>query len=200
MIGQTSGFTDGGDLSGLRIPLMPGQNTHDQIHLAEAQNIALAYQKYFGRKTISRRTAPFDLYWVKNLHHEMFKDVWNWAGQFRTYNLNIGVDAYRISSDLSTLLDDLYFWNEHDTYPLLERAVRLHHRSVLIHPFKNGNGRWARTMTNIYLKQQKHGMVIWPDTIEKSSPIRDHYLATLRAVDQGDLEPFRDLHFEHSGH
>ena len=196
MIGQTSGITDGGDLSGLRLVLIPNEDTHDQIHLAEAQNMARAYQKYFGRKTVSHRTAPFDLRWVKKLHQEMFGTVWDWAGQFRTSNLNIGVEAYRISSDLSTLLDDLSFWEEHDTYPTLERAVHLHHRSVLIHPFQNGNGRWARTLANIYLKQQKHAMVIWPDTIEKSSLIRTRYLNALKEADRGNLDPFRLLHTE----
>jgi Fic-DOC domain mobile mystery protein B len=199
MIGQTSGVTDGGDLSGLRITLMPGVDTYDQIHLAEAHNMTVAYQKYFVRKTISRRTAPFDLYWTKKLHHEMFGRVWDWAGQFRTSNLNIGVPCYRVASDLSTLLDDLSFWEKNETYAAFERAVRLHHRSVLIHPFYNGNGRWARAMTNIYLKQQNHPMIIWPDTVEKQSPIRGEYLATLKTADNGDLGPFLALHRRYYG-
>ncbi|MBI4208502.1 MAG: Fic family protein [Deltaproteobacteria bacterium] len=34
-----------------------------------------------------------------------------------------------------------------------ELSARLHHRLVWIHPFENGNGRWARLIMNIHLKK-----------------------------------------------
>jgi Fic family protein len=49
---------------------------------------------------------------------------------------------------LQTLLEDLVFWEARGD-ALLEQSVRLHHRAVWIHPFLNGNGRWARMLANI---------------------------------------------------
>jgi len=34
----------------------------------------------------------------------MFGDVWSWAGTFRTRRTNVGVDPYRISTELENLL------------------------------------------------------------------------------------------------
>lgn len=56
---------------------------------------------------------------------------------------------------------------------VVERAARLHHRAVEIHPFVNGNGRWARTLSNIYLVNQRSPYVAWPEgVIGDASEIR----------------------------
>ena len=70
---------------------------------------------------------------------------------------------------------------------LLEQAVRLHHRAVRIHPFPNGNGRWARMLANIWLKRHGQPITAWPEeTIGTRSVVRDEYLAAIRAADEGD--------------
>ena len=71
----------------------------------------------------------------------------------RTAELNIGVPPHRIDVDLKNLMDDLAFWRESGEMDLIEQVARLHHRSVAIHPFLNGNGRWSRLLANIFLKQ-----------------------------------------------
>ena len=65
------------------------------------------------------------------------------------------------------------------TYETLELAVRIHFRAVHIHPFPNGNGRWSRLLGNIFLKQNDHPLVKWPEEtigVEKSIA-RDAYIA-----------------------
>lgn len=54
-------------------------------------------------------------------------------------------------------------------------------RGVAIHPFLNGNGRWARMLANIWLKRNGHPITEWPEaTISFKSVIRDEYLAAIR--------------------
>ena len=60
---------------------------------------------------------------VNALHQRMFGRVWNWAGRFRKSGKNIGVDAYRIPSELKLLCDDCNFWLEHAVYPTDEIAA-----------------------------------------------------------------------------
>jgi Fic family protein len=82
-----------------------------------------------------------------------------------------------------------------DTYDLIERAARLHHRAVQIHPFQNGNGRWSRMLANIMLKQDGSEPTLWPEqTVGTASVIRDEYLAAIRAADNHDYETLIRLH------
>ena len=64
-------------------------------------------------------------------------------------------------------------------------------------PFANGNGRWARLLTNIYTKQTTGLVTMWPEaTIGATSVLRDRYLEALKAADAGDLAPLVGLHRE----
>ncbi len=170
------------DVSGLK---RKGINTRTELNRAEAENIRKTVVKYLAAKP-SRRTAPFTLSWAKRLHKQMFGDVWKWAGEFRQENLNLGCDWHQVQMQLQVPLDDLVFWEARGD-ALLEQAVRLHHRAVGIHPFPNGNGRWARMLANIWLKRHGHAITEWPEeTIGSMSVIRDEYLTAIRASDEGD--------------
>ena len=168
--------------------------TRKQLNGVEAENIRKAVLKYLARKP-SRRAAPFDLAWCLKLHKQMFGEVWRWAGEQRQVELNIGAPQHQILVSLQSLLDDLRYWRDHPGMELIEQAARLHHRSVAVHPFLNGNGRWARLLANIWLKQNGGAPVLWPEsTIGDASAIRDEYLAAIRAADRGDYRPIIELH------
>ena len=71
----------------------------------------------------------------------------------------------------------------------------LHHRSVSIHPFPNGNGRWSRMLANIWLRLNRQPYTLWPEgTVGEASVLRAAYLAALRAADAGDYDPLHELH------
>jgi Fic-DOC domain mobile mystery protein B len=178
------------DLSGLRLKTI---GTRRELNRAEAKNIRKATVRYLAVKPTDR-AAPFTLSWARRLHKQMFGDVWKWAGEFRKENVNLGCDWHQIQSQLQGLLDDLFYWKQHGV-PVLDQAVRLHHRAVQIHPFPNGNGRWARMLGNIWLKRHGHPITTWPEgTIGETSVVRDEYLAAIRAADAGDEKPLLELH------
>ena len=78
--------------------------------------------------------------------------------------------------------------------PLAEQAARLHHRAVSIHPFLNGNGRWSRLLSNIWLAQHDEPVVLWPETtIGAVSIIREEYLSAIRTADDGDYAPLLEM-------
>jgi Fic family protein len=81
---------------------------------------------------------------------------------------------------------------------LLEQAAQLHYRAVWIHPFANGNGRWARLLANIWLRRHREPLIRWPEAgIGQESPIRSDYLTALKAADDGDFGPLLALHLQH---
>lgn len=178
------------DISGLRNKDI---STRSQLNAAEAENILKATLKYLAGRP-SRRAAPFSVPWMLKLHREMFGDVWKWAGEIRSCELNIGVPFYQVRQDLLVLAEDLATWRQFD-HDLVEQAVRLHYRAVCIHPFLNGNGRWARMLANILLKQNRSPIVEWPETVIGSeSTVRKEYIAAIKDADRGDEEPLIALH------
>ena len=109
--------------------LIPSYITlRSELNEAEQANILEAEEWAFARKR-----DLLDEKFFNNLHKRMYGNVWRWAGRYRTSGKNIGVDAYRIPTELRQLLDDCRYWIENGTYEPDEIAVRFHHRIVSIH-------------------------------------------------------------------
>ncbi|MCU0452419.1 MAG: mobile mystery protein B [Bacteroidetes bacterium] len=128
---------------------------------------------------------------VQALHRRMFGEVWEWAGQFRRTNKNLGSDVNEIRPSLRLLLDDARYWAEHRGYPPDEIAVRFSHRIVSVRPFPNGNGRHSRLIADILVE---HGYERPPFSWGRASLVsvgdaRTAYLRALRAADDQDYGP-----------
>lgn len=178
------------NISGLRDRSI---TTRGALNAAEAENIRTAVIKYLAARP-SKRSAPFDLDWIRRLHAEMFGGVWEWAGRFRECELTLGSPAYRVSVGLQILLDDLRAWSEFGMGEV-EQATRLHHRAVQIHPFRNGNDRWSSMHGNTWLRMRDGRIVVWPEsTMGTATVVRHEYLEALRAADTGDYAPLIELH------
>ena len=93
-----------------RADLIPTHITlRSELNQVEQAGIDEAYVWAFSRK---RDVLSEDF--LRQLHKRMFKDVWKWAGTFRTSPRNIGVGSWQISTELRTLIDNVKFWIEHD--------------------------------------------------------------------------------------
>ena len=80
------------------------------------------------------------------------------------------------------------------------RLARLHHASVRIHPFQNGNGRWARLLANIWLRRHGEAPIEWPEaTIGSVSAIRNEYLMAVREADRGEYGRLIAMHVRLGG-
>lgn len=139
-------------------------NEAEQANILEAENWAS-----------KRRHDVLELDSLNALHKHMFGNVWKWAGTFRRSNKNIGVDAYRIPTELRQLLDDCVFWIENATYESDEIATRFHHRLVQVHCYPNGNGRHARLAADLLLETLGRPRFSWgitiPDTWHASTSV-----------------------------
>jgi Fic-DOC domain mobile mystery protein B len=157
-----------------------------ELNAAEQENILEAEIWAFQHKHKDILTEAF----IRKLHKRMFGDVWRWAGKFRRTAKNIGIDAWQIAGELRLLLDDTRYWIDHQTYAPDEIAARFHHKLVWIHPFPNGNGRLARMMTDLLLKQMGHPRFTWGRlNLVELSETRNAYVSALKAADQGNLAP-----------
>ena len=178
------------DISGLKIINI---STRAELDEVEADNILDAYLKY----TISPENLKgikFDTLFLQQLHRDMFGNVWSWAGDFRTTQTSIGIEAVNIRQALYQLMDDLTFWES--TWDYQDTATRLHYNLVKIHPFPNGNGRCGRLFTDLWLLSQEHDMLEWgSSSIDDENESRRAYIDALRAVDGGDYERLKRFMF-----
>ena len=173
-----------------REQLIPSYITlRSELNEAEQANILEAEEWAFARKR-----DVLDERFLKTLHKRMFGRVWRWAGQFRQSERNIGVDAYRISTDLRQLIDDCRYWIENGTFDPDEIATRFHHRLVSIHPFPNGNGRHARLAADLLLTALGRPRFSWGRVnLVDPGETRQAYVAALRAADNHDYGPLLDF-------
>jgi Fic-DOC domain mobile mystery protein B len=89
-----------------------------------------------------------------------------------------------------TLVGDVRYWIENNTYSLDEIAVRLHHRLVLIHPFANGNGRHARLIADVIVMKHGRPAFTWgAASLVKEGEAREKYLQAIRTADNGEIQP-----------
>ena len=163
--------------------------TRGELNELEGENIIA------GLTWLDRRPKSFDVLTdaaVREVHKRLFGEVWEWAGVYRLTEKNIGVSVWQISTQLRTCLDDARYWRDDKSMGTLEAAARLHHRLVWIHPFANGNGRWARIVADAYLARIDRNIFLdWSGggTLNADSAHRSAYIAALRAADQHDFGP-----------
>jgi len=163
--------------------------TRSELNEAEQINISDADRWAFARK----RDVLDDAF-LRGLHRRMLGKVWRWAGSFRQTARNIGVEAYRIDTELRALLDDTRYWIENGTYPPDEIAVRFHHKLVWIHPFPNGNGRHARIAADLLAIRLGQPRFTWGSAnLIAPAEARRRYVAALRAADGHDISPLLDF-------
>jgi Fic-DOC domain mobile mystery protein B len=156
-----------------------------ELNEAEQENIfrAQAWALARLRNLLSEK-------FIKDLHRQMLRDVWRWAGKFRTSERNIGIAHWEIPMALRQLLDDTRAWIELGTYPPDEIAVRFHHRLVQIHAFPNGNGRHARLIADLLAIHLGRKRFSWGrEGLRDAGAMRQRYIAALQSADNHDFNP-----------
>lgn len=164
--------------------------TQEQLNEWEQKNILEGERWAFERKHGNVLSTKF----ACTLHERMFGETWNWAGQIRTSEKNIGIDPAEIRPALHELFENVKAQIAHKSYSIDEIAARFAHKFVWIHPFANGNGRASRTMTDLLLLANGAEQFDWgaADLISVGDA-RHRYLTALRAADQHDYSQLLTL-------
>ncbi len=154
------------------------------LNEAEQANIVSGAAWAYRRAKSDILSEPF----IRALHKRMFGEIWSWAGTYRHTERNIGIEPHRIAAELANTLDDVRYWVDHETYPVDEIAVRLHHRLVVVHPFPNGNGRHTRLMADLLISKLGGTPFTWGGaSLSDISVVRKNYIAALIAADGHDI-------------
>lgn len=161
--------------------------TQEELNAWESENILQA--ELWASKLKKRDIVSVDF--IKDLHKKMFDKTWKWAGTFRTTDKNIGVPWAKVGVKLRNLCDDVKYWINHQTYSPDEIAIRFHHLLVKIHPFSNGNGRCARLLADLLIKNLGEKTFSWGShkNLTEQGDMRAEYIKSLKAADNENYKP-----------
>jgi cell filamentation protein len=169
-----------------------GLTTQEEINEAEAEGVVKAEFFITGLETDTKITSSL----VKKIHKKTFGHLYDWAGKWRTSTPTVGAYIPPEPKDLPNLMyqfeDELSYKlstikSEDDLVDILAYA---HHRFVYIHPFTNGNGRTARLLTDLIAILNGYEFI---KLYYREGKEREIYIKAIRAADQYDYSPLKDL-------
>lgn len=138
-----------------------------EMDALEAEALADVQTRYFVEGVVTSETR-FTADLVRQMHRDWLGDIYEWAGSYRTVDVSKGgfsfPPAYRIPENMRSferdVLGPLSPCRAVAVSAVCEAVARVHAELLLIHPFREGNGRLARWLANIMFAQA--GMTI-PD-------------------------------------
>lgn len=147
------------------------------------------------RATEGLPAGNFDKQHLKSIHQHLLGDLYPWAGQFRSTQIQVG-DHYAdsvappalVEMETDRVLGELAK-EQPNGMPLAEFSNKMAYYYVKLYaisPFADGNARAVRSLLDAY--SEKHGMQIkWGDI-----PAEAFHAATREAI-QGKIEPIKTL-------
>jgi Protein involved in cell division len=138
-----------------------------------------------------RRLGVADL---KTWHRRWLGNVYDWAGQERSVNLAKSGFHFAAAAQVPRLLEVFErdclarFTPCHlENAAAIEAIAVAHVEFILIHPFREGNGRLSRLLADVMATQAGHG----PLDYSTWDAGKVHYIAAIHAGLTGDYAPMR---------
>lgn len=152
------------------------------------------YQTIIGNGTPTNRLRIKDLI---GWHRQWLGSVYAWAGKVRTFNLSKQGFAFASAHLLPDLLKAfeseqlarLTPFNPESMDELISSFAHVHVEFVLIHPFREGNGRIARLLIDVMACQAGIG----PLDYSAWDQHREQYFAAIRAGAVLEMAPMEEL-------
>ena len=133
---------------------------------------------------------------IREWHRSWLGNVYVWAGQYRTLNMSKGDFMFAASGQVPKLMDNLDKEILSVRTPcagmsedqLAEAIAVVHVELILIHPFREGNGRLSRLVANVMALQAGRRQLDYTSWDEQKAD----YFAAIRAG-LSDYEPMKGL-------
>lgn len=135
-----------------------GIKSAQEMDIAEARALERAMSNFIGSYGEGHRFMAADL---SELHKDWLGEIYEWAGKYRQVNISKGDFPFAAAAQVPKLMSSF----EHDVLQrnmpcnFKDRAeivcalAETHVELVLIHPFREGNGRLARILSTLMALQ-----------------------------------------------
>jgi cell filamentation protein len=166
-----------------------------RMELEESLRLAIAIRE---SHRLLEDTTTFTFELVKDLHKLWLADLYSFAGCLRTVNLSKGLVTFAPCAYLtdavenySTLLESLTPCNNCSRGDLVSILARTHAEFIYLHPFREGNGRLGRWISDLLALQAGYEPLKW--AFDRDSEMRATYFACLSRGFATDYRPLESL-------
>jgi cell filamentation protein len=171
----------------------------DPIEISHYENKAL-FSAYDHTAFDYSDTHCFTSKDICNLHKLFLGNIFNWAGHYRQVDISSDeihwCHALHIASEMKKYEKRLArltpFLKKLSREEILLRLAELHGELIVIHPFRDGNGRTARLLCDLLLMQAKYSPIklgIFNDLKIR----KEYFLAIKKILHKMDYQPFVQL-------
>ncbi|EME5618956.1 Fic family protein [Escherichia coli] len=169
-----------------------GIATSDEMDEAELVLLEQLYQSVFEEQFPE---GQLSVAMLKSWHRRWLGNIYEWAGQERTVNISKGGFMFAPSAQLPKLLNefDIKYLAQHtpcscmDEERLITAIAIIHVELILIHPFREGNGRLSRLLADVMAVQGGYKPLDY-QSWEENKP---QYTSAIHAGVSMDYEPMR---------
>lgn len=170
---------------------LPGIRSVREMERRETEALFVATQRLIDETRLDQRFTADD---IREMHKLWLSDIYTWAGQYRSVNVTKGSFTFAAASQIPRLMRELEGGPLREFTPCLFRAAAqqaramaiVHAELVLIHPFRDGNGRCARLLA--VLMGLQAGLPVLDFTGVRGHE-RTRYVAAVHAALDRNYEP-----------
>lgn len=161
------------------------------IRQAEADALLAVQHWAIAHFKVSHRFTTAD---VCLLHRQWLGEIYDWAGEYRQVNMTRGGFMFAAAGQLPRLMqaygrDELSVHTPcagMDAAQLVSALARSHAELVIVHPFRDGNGRCARLLASLMAMQAGMPVLAFSPLARRG---RAAYIAAIHAAVRGDYTP-----------
>ena len=173
-------------------------NSNSLREIQEAEFEGFLYAELLLTTQLTEKT-KFDVDYIKNIHFLALKDVYAFAGNFRTVNISKQGFMFPAARFLDQSMQEFQteilnkLLNEYvklDSVLFIEDLARVHAELLYFHPFREGNGRTARVLLNLMLR--KNG---WEplDFSKMNEELFQQYVIAVQSSAMKNYEPMKKV-------
>lgn len=134
----------------------PGTQVYrNKLHITDGKALAEAEASLTWARTELYRTmarsTTFDLAHLREIHGYLFQDLYDWAGELRSYDIRKGWCEFTPAAEIEHYASEVYTVLASENYlqdlrgePYLRRLAYYYDLTNRLHPFPEGNGRTQR--------------------------------------------------------
>lgn len=166
-----------------------------EMNMVEAEMLAEATDWAIRHYSAEQRFSVED---VRRMHRQWLGKIYSWAGEYRQVNIGKGGFAFAMAAQVPRLMDEFErkFLGAYtpcravDRDALIDALAVVHAELVLIHPFRDGNGRLARLLASLMALQA--GLPLLDFSVVKGQARREYFSAVQASMGR-DYEPMRKV-------